>query len=292
MRMAKLADYVRLARAKHYVKNLLAFAALACSGTMLDGGLRDAAIGFCAFCCASSAIYVINDIRDREKDRNHPAKKSRPVASGRITVRAAAVEAVLFLAAAFAADALAGSGPAGSAELGLYLALNLAYSFGLKDVPLADVAILASGFLLRVMYGAAVAGIEASDWLYLTVAMFAFFFALGKRRNELARTGGTGETRRVLRSYPLAFLDKSMYMCLTLGIAFYSLWCMDGGTAEHYGGTDLVFTVPLVLLICLRYAMDVEGDSDGDPVEVLLHDRVLLALCAAYGIMMLAILYL
>lgn len=172
----------------------------------------------------------------------------------------------------------------------LYLGLNLAYSFGLKDIPLVDITILTAGFLIRVLYGAVVTGITISDWLWLTVVAISFYFSLGKRRNELQRIGG-GETRAVLAFYTPNFLDKAMYMCLGLANTFYALWCMDARTTQLYGGVSLILTVPIVLLITLRYSMDVEGDSDGDPVEVLLHDKILLVLCGVYLAAMFVILY-
>lgn len=104
-------------------------------------------------------------------------------------------------------------------------------------------------------------GIAVSDWLYLTVISVAFYCALGKRRNELKRTGSG--TRTVLKNYSPEFHDKNMYMCLALANVFYALWSTDGSTAELYGGKHMVFTVPIVLLITMKYSMDVEGDSDG-----------------------------
>lgn len=173
----------------------------------------------------------------------------------------------------------------------LYLVLNLAYSFGLKNVPIVDVTILVAGFLIRILYGALVTEIAISNWLYLTVIALAFYFAFGKRRNELKQVGG-GETRRVLKAYPVDFLDKNMGMCLTLANVFYALWSMDEKTVSLYNNRYLVFTVPIVLLITMKYSLDIEGESDGDPVEVLLHDKVLLLLCVVYLAVMFMILYL
>lgn len=287
--MGKIKDYVRLMRVHHYIKNLLLFAALVCSRQFFRWEkLLTALTGFGAFCAASSAIYIINDIRDQEKDRQHPAKRNRPIASGRVPVKKARVLAAVLLAAAVLCNAYSFH-TTSSLLLALYLALNLAYSFGLKNVPLVDVAILVSGFLLRVIYGAVITEISISNWLYLTVIALAFYFSLGKRRNELKREGGG--TRKVLEYYTITFLDKNMYLCLALAVTFYALWCMDGGTVSRYGG-GMIFTVPVVLLITLKYNMDVEGDSDGDPVEVLLRDKALLVLCAVYFSVMFAVLYL
>jgi hypothetical protein len=130
-----------------------------------------------------------------------------------------------------------------------------------------------------------VCSIEVSGWLYLTVISVSFYFSLGKRRNELVRQGD-GQTRQVLKYYTKAFLDKNMYMFLGLANVFYALWAMENENKS------VIWTVPLVLLICMRYSLDIEGDSDGDPVEVLVHDKVLIALCLVLGAAMMAILYL
>jgi 4-hydroxybenzoate polyprenyltransferase len=166
----------------------------------------------------------------------------------------------------------------------------------LKNVPLVDVCILVAGFLIRIIYGALITEIEVSNWLYLTVISISFYFALGKRRNELKKMGD-GDTRKVLQFYPESFLDKNMYMCLALANVFYALWSMDAGTVASYGSNRLIFTVPIVLPITMKYSLDIEVASDGgvasdgDPVEVLIHDKPLILLCFFYFFAMFQILY-
>ncbi len=283
--------YIKEMRVHHYIKNLLVLVPLACSGQLFDlNKLLACAIGFVAFCAISSVIYTINDIRDKEKDRLHPTKRDRPIASGAVSVKQAwTLACALLLVAVFCNSRV--FYPVSSMLLLLYLCMNLAYSFGMKSVPVLDVTILVAGFLVRVLYGACITEITVSNWLYMTVIALAFYFALGKRRNELKRVSG-GETRNVLKRYPVSFLDKNMYMCLGLANAFYALWSMDEETTAHYHSNYLIFTVPIVLLITMKYSLDVEGESDGDPVEVLLHDKVLLVLCLLYFFVMFAILYL
>lgn len=284
-------DYLKLMRVHHYIKNLLVFAVLVCSGQLFDPGkLSVGAAAFAVFCMVSSAVYIINDICDREKDRRHPTKCNRPIAAGRVSVRGAAILAGVLLGVAGVFSAIAFR-LVPTLLLALYIVLNLAYSFGLKNIPILDISILVSGFLIRILFGSFVTGISISNWLYLTVIVFSFYLALGKRRNELRRISD-GETRNVLKSYPESFLDKSMVMCLTLTNVFYALWSMDEQTKALYNNDYLVFTVPIVLLITLKYSMSVEGDSDGDPVEVLLHDKILLVLCMMYLAVMFLILYL
>lgn len=283
-------NIIKLMRPKHYIKNGLVFAALACSGRLFEKDRFLAGVaGFAAFSLISSVVYIVNDIRDWEKDAKHPTKRNRPIASGAVSVPEAWIMVAVLLIAALGCNAAAFH-VSSTLLLLLYLGLNLAYSFGLKNVPLVDVAILTAGFLIRLLYGAVITGIAVSDWLWLTVIVISVYFSLGKRRNELQRISG-GETRAVLAFYTPNFLDKAMYMCLGLANTFYALWCMDARTTQMYGGVSLIRTVPIVLLITLRYSMDVEGDSDGDPVEVLLHDKILLLLCGAYLAAMFVILY-
>lgn len=288
--MENIQKYVALMRVHHYTKNLLIFAALACSGQLFDvDKLVSAFVGFIAFCMISSVAYIINDIRDRDKDRLHPTKCKRFIASDKITPKSAVIFAVVLFIISFSCNILVYH-VVSSILLILYLILNFAYSFGLKNVPLVDVSILAAGFLIRMIYGAIITEVAISNWLYLTVIVLAFYFSLGKRRNELIRVDSRGDIRRSLRYYSVNFLDKNMYMFLALANVFYALWCLDDNTSMRYGGS-LIFTIPIVFLIMMKYSMDVEGESDGDPVEVLLHDRILLFLCLVFLLVMFAILY-
>ena len=283
--------YLKLMRVHHYIKNLLVFAALACSGQIFDPEKLAVGLeGFLAFCMVSSVVYIINDIRDRERDRLHPTKCHRPIAAGTVTVRNAWILAAVLACAALVFHGLTGHWAAGLLLL-LYLGLNLCYSFGLKNIPLVDVTILVAGFLIRMLYGALITDVVISNWLYLTVFSMGLYFAFGKRRNEL-RNLSSGNTRKVLKDYSLNFLDKSMYMCLTLANLFYTLWTMDEATIAFYNTRYLTLTSPIVLLISLKYSIDIEGDSDGDPVEVLLHDKVLLGLVIPYLLLMFWFLYL
>ena len=283
--------YIKLMRVHHYIKNFLVFAALICSGQLFQfDKLFSGLTGFLAFCMVSSVVYIINDIRDRDKDRKHPTKCKRPIAAGTVSVKGACILAAVLLAIAIVCNCITFH-IVSTSLLALYLVLNLAYSFGLKNIPIVDITILVSGFLIRILYGAVITQITISNWLYLTVIAISFYFALGKRRNELKHIS-SGETRQVLKAYPVSFLDKSMSMCLTLANTFYALWSMDEKTIATYNSNYLIFTVPIVLLITMKYSMAVEGESDGDPVEVLLHDKILLTLCVLYVTVMFMILYL
>ena len=278
-------------RISHYIKNLLVFAALACSGQFFDfKKLSSAILAFLSVCMVSSAVYIFNDIRDKDKDRKHPTKCKRPIAAGKVSTKGAYILAFSLLIIGFVFNYLTFNITA-SLLLLVYLVINLAYSLGLKNIPILDITILVAGFLIRIIYGALVTGITISNWLYLTVIALSFYFALGKRRNEI-KQNADGETRRVLKAYPINFLDKNMGMCLTLANVFYALWSMDEKTISFYNNQYLIFTVPIVLLITMKYSLNIEGNSDGDPVEVLLHDKILLLLCVLYLSVMFAILYL
>ena len=282
--------YLKLARPHHWVKNVIVLFPLIFSGQLLQAHrLLDGLWAFLAFSLLASAVYCINDIRDREKDRAHPTKCRRPVAAGTVSVRGASVFCGILLVLAAGCGVLsAGGNLLAWLWLVLYFVLNLGYSMGLKNLPLIDVAILAAGFLLRLLYGGAAAQIELSKWLCLTVTAMSFFLGLGKRRGELV-SGGKG--RKVLAYYSEQFLGYNMYMCLALAVMFYALWAVDEMTVARAGGEARIWTVPLVILCCMRYSLDVEGNSDGDPVEVLLKDRLLLVLGLILAIVILAIIY-
>lgn len=284
-------NYFKLMRVHHYIKNILVFAALACSGQLFNTDkLIMGIFAFISFCMISSVVYIINDILDRDKDKNHPIKKMRPIASEVISVKNAICFAVLLLVIAIIFNSFCFN-VFSSLLLALYLILNIAYSLGLKNIPIIDISILVSGFLIRIMYGALITDITISAWLYLTVLAFSFYFALGKRRNELKYIKN-GKTRKVLKSYSIDFLDKNMGMCLTLGNVFYALWSLEDKTKLLYDNNYLFCTVPIVLLISMKYSFNIESESDGDPIEVLLHDKILLILCILYLLIMFLILYL
>lgn len=281
--------YLKEMRVHHYIKNLLVFVPLACSGQFFNPDkLTSSVYAFLSFCFISSAIYYINDIRDIEKDRNHPTKCNRPIAAGKISIKSAIVFTIFLIMLAATFNALCFNSYSSLLIL-LYFAINLGYSFGLKNIPLLDIAILVAGFLIRALYGSIVTEIHISNWLYLVIISVAFYLGLGKRRNELTKHGD--DTRKVIKKYPFAFLDNNMHICMALTFVFYALWTVDEKTIAVYHNNGLIWTVPVVMLIFMKYSLTVEGNSDGDPVEVLIHDKVLVGLCVIYLIIMFALLY-
>jgi decaprenyl-phosphate phosphoribosyltransferase len=172
----------------------------------------------------------------------------------------------------------------------LYMVLNIAYSWGLKNIPIVDVTILASGYIIRVLFGSMIIGVNISVWLYLMITLGAYYMGLGKRRNEI--TGNETETRAVMKFYSHNFLDKNMYVCQALCVVFYALWSIDSVTIERFHTSAFVYTIPVILIIFLKYSLNIETDTDGDPTSVLLGDKVLLSLCGAYIICAFCIIYL
>lgn len=275
-------DYVKLLRVKHYIKNLLIFIPMFFGGVIFEKErLIKASLGFVCFSLISSAIYILNDYRDIEKDRKHPTKKNRPLASGRVKPKNAIIIMVMLVAIAMVISIKLKT-IEGACCLLLYFVLNVAYSLGLKNKPIIDVVILASGFVMRVMYGGYITGVEISQWLYLVVTTGSLYMGLGKRRNELkAQT----DTREVLKYYNESFLDKNMYVCLALANVFYALWTID--MKSPY----IRWTVPVFIVMLMRYSLDTEGDSEGDPVEVILKDKVLISIILVYAVCIFTLLY-
>jgi 4-hydroxybenzoate polyprenyltransferase len=279
--------YLKLMRVKHYLKNVLVALPVIFAGVALHPtNILKTLIAFITFSLTSSIIYIINDIRDVEKDRKHPVKKKRPIASGEVSIKAAVILAILLFVATIAilyfSNLLFNYGVI---VLLVYFVLNLGYSFGLKDIPLVDITILASGFVLRALYGGLLLNIDLSNWLFLTVLSGSFYMALGKRRNELIKLEGK-ETRKVLKYYTKEFLDKNMYMFLSLSIVFYSLWSTLGVDNRFFK-----FSSILVILILMKYSLNVEQDSLGDPIEVILGDKILIILAFIYAAYCFAVLY-
>jgi decaprenyl-phosphate phosphoribosyltransferase len=279
--------YIQLLRPKHYLKNVLVFLPLVFGGLLLNGqDLAKSVLAFVSFSLVASSVYIINDLKDRQLDALHPVKKLRPLASGTVGKPAAIALAVALLMIAGSIQYFAGLSVLSAGLLAFYVLINLLYSFGLKNIPIVDVAILALGFVLRVYYGGEAVGIGISKWLYLSVLAFSFFVSLGKRRNEI-RANGT-KTRVVNQFYNHSFLDKNMYVCLSLTILYYSLWAIDP-LQKH----KLIFwTVPVVIVIVMAYSLAVESaQSDGDPVNLVLKNKPLLALIGFYGILMIILVY-
>lgn len=282
--------YLKLFRCSHYLKNMLIFLPLFFSDNLFNvKNLIWLGYMIIPFCLVSSVIYIINDIKDVEKDKMHPQKSKRPIASGTISIYMAKKAVyilvslmILTLGVVSWIDYLLPQVPF---LLFIYFIINFGYSSGLKNVPILDVFILAAGYLIRVFYGAVVIEVEVSPWLYLTVLTGALYLGMGKRRNEIRNVNGVC-TRKVLQKYNYEFLDKNMHICEGLAISFYALWAIQ---TDYYG---MVWTVPYIIFIFMKYSLDIENEeSGGDPMRVILGDSLLVLLTLVYALTVFLIIY-
>lgn len=286
--------YLKLIRVKHWVKNFLILLPLIFSGNLLVPKYYFSIfLGFTSFSFIASIVYILNDIQDIEKDRLHPKKKERPLAKGIISIKNAyIIMAIMFMTSVGIVFFLSTKMNVLYISLVLvgYLITNILYSKWLKNIAIIDVVILVSGFLLRVLYGSLLTKIPISNWLYLMIIFSAFYLGFGKRRNEFNRHKEEN-TRKVLEKYNHEFLDKNMYLCAALSIMCYSLWCLDQNTILRTGSNLLVWSIPLLMIVFFRYSLNIEGDSDGDPTDVILGDKMLLAMIFVYASYMFITLY-
>ncbi|MBP2475389.1 decaprenyl-phosphate phosphoribosyltransferase [Crossiella equi] len=269
----RLRGLVRALRPRQWVKNVLVLAAPFASGTITDPRvLGSAGLAFLAFCLAGSAIYLVNDVRDVEADRAHPVKCHRPIAAGLVTPRTALTAAALLLVGALATATQASLDL--TAVVGVYLAVQLAYCFGLKHQPVIDLCIVASGFLLRAIAGGAAAGIVLSQWFLLAAAFGSLFMVAGKRYAELRYTERTGaQIRRALDRYSTSYLRFVWGTSATVLIMTYGLWAFEIRSDTHTVWAVLSM-VPFVMAV-LRYAVDVDGGNAGAPEDLILSDHPL-----------------
>lgn len=282
----KIKDYFKLIRVKHYIKNILVLLPIFFAGEIFNTSLyKNVILGFICFSLLSSIIYIINDIHDINDDKKHPIKKNRPLASGRVSICEAIFMIVFMLISLVIINVFFLNCNFSYLYLVLYFVLNILYSYKLKNTPIIDIAILSLGFLIRVLYGGTILYIPISNWLFLTILCGALFMSMGKRRNELLKNGNT--SRKVLEFYSTDFLNKNMYMFLSMTLVFFSLWVLEQNVSY------LVWGIPLVFVICLRYSLDIENSkSFGDPVDVILSDKVLILLVFLLAIVMSVLLYL
>ena len=275
--------YIQLIRVKHWIKNFLIFIPMICSGTLTFENVISCIGAFFVFSFASSFIYIINDINDIEKDKLHPRKKNRPLPSGKIKKSTAIYIAVLMIILAITINTIINNNLLNTSLYFLlgYIIINICYSMGLKHVAIIDIVLLASGFVIRVYYGASIINIDVSSWLFLTIMSASLFLGLGKRKKELMHNK---ESRKVLQEYNEDFLDKFQYLSLCLTIVFYSLWSIEQSNKFMY------LTIPLLIIIFMKYSLNIEKNDEGDPTTILYQDKLLMLLCLLYGIIMLMIL--
>jgi 4-hydroxybenzoate polyprenyltransferase len=278
-------------RPRQWVKNLFVFAALIFGQKVATPATAPALEAFAIFCALSGAVYLFNDVADREKDRRHPQKRHRPVASGRLSAGAAvAVGAVL----------VAGSlGLALTLSVGFwltalaYVVLLTAYSVWLKHLVIVDVLVVAGGFVLRAVAGGVAIDVEVSGWLLICTVLIALFLALGKRRHEYLALGGEAAAHRpILAEYSAGLLDQMIAVVTASTVTAYALYTMSPETVAKFHTHLLPLTLPFVLYGIFRYLyLLYRKELGGNPSELFLNDRALLVNTLAWIVAVLVIIY-
>ena len=295
-----LAALCEAARPAHWIKNLFVVAPLLFSQRFTEGICWWlGALAAAAFCLLSSGTYLINDVCDRRRDRAHPDKCRRPVASGRLSAPAAGAGGAVLLAGGLAVAAVAALlTPAGlwagadGAPLGgwgvvvwaaCYAALSLIYSLWLRSRPIADVILVALGFVLRAMAGAAAIAVPISPWLVVCTFTLCLFIALTKRRAEADDLGGQAgaAVRRTHIVYSRDNLDMMLAVSASMAMLTYALYCVAPATVARFGSAHLIWTLPIVVYGLFRFNL-ISRSCGGDPVRVLLRDKAMWLVIVAY----------
>lgn len=265
------------ARPRQWIKNLLVLAVPAAAGALDEAAVvGDTALALVAFCLASAGTYLLNDVADRDADRLHPIKRSRPVAAGELGVPTAAAAGVAALLLGLAVAALADV--ALVAVVAAYAALTTAYSRGLKHVAIFDIAAVASGFFLRAVAGGVASDLFISKWFLILSGGGSLFLVTAKRYAELRRDGGTA--RRVLSEYSEDYLRAMLATTAGVVVVAYCIWCFEERAGTAPSPLTTASAVPFVLGI-MRYGLLVDQGHGEEPEVLLLSDRTLLALAAA-----------
>lgn len=288
---AVLLSLFKAMRPKQWTKNVVVFAPLVFDGKLFDPTLLlKTSLAFALFCLISSTVYLINDLADIEKDRQHPTKRHRPLASGALSPRVAMAAAALFVLVSLPLALWLDGGF--SVILLTYLLLNIGYSFYLKNLVIIDVLTVAAGFVLRVAGGVAVVDVARfSPWLYLCISLGALFLGFGKRRHELLLLEGDAEAHRaILAEYTLPFLDQLIALVTSTLVIAYSLYTFSAPNLPS--NHTMMLTIPFVLYGLFRYLylIHVKGEG-GAPDELVFRDRPLLLTGILWTLAVIAVLY-
>ncbi len=279
-------------RPYQWTKNLIVFAALVFSKHLFETGpLAKASLAFALFCGLSGAVYLVNDVADVERDRLHPRKRLRPIASGALRPSVALAAAGLLLAAGLAASLSLGKGFTLAAAA--YVGLNLFYSLKLKNVVILDVLAISLGFVLRAVAGGLAISVQISEWLLICTILLALFLALAKRRHELTSLSqGATEHREILSEYNPYLLDQMISVVTASCVTAYAFYTTAEETRAKFQTDRLTWTMPFVLYGIFRYLYLVHHkEQGGSPAEMLLADRPLLIAVALWAAAAVVILY-
>ena len=280
-------------RPAQWVKNGFVFAALIFSRSLLNGHrVYLVTLAALVFCGLAGAVYLLNDVLDAAEDREHPVKRQRPVASGRLRIHTALASSILL-----GSGALVGAWLLDRqffTAIALYGVLNAVYSLFLKHVMLLDVFVIAAGFVLRVVGGGLVIHVEISPWLIVCTTLLALFLALTKRRQELVLLGSNAANHRAsLAHYSPYFLDQLIGIVTASTVMSYSLYTLSADVTAKFPGKRLELTIPFVLFGIFRYLYLVHQVSEGgNPTRLLLTDRVLLSIVVLWAVAVVLIIYL
>ena len=279
-------------RPEQWTKNLLVLAGVVFGGRLLEPAAVGTALSaFAIFCALAGAIYLFNDVADREADQNHPLKRERPIASGQLAVSTAVTAGVVLgaagIAAAFAVNTQLGLVAA------MYLAALVLYSFALKHVVIVDVLVIAGGFVLRAIAGAVAVDVPIGHWLLICTTLLALFLALSKRRHELTLLAeGATDHRRILEEYSPYLLDQMIGVVTSSTLIAYTMYATSADTAARLGTAKLGLTIPFVLYGIFRYLYLVhQKRGGGSPAAMLLTDRPLLGCVALWAASVIALMY-
>ena len=283
---------VRSLRPQQWTKNLFVFAGLLFSGHLLDRAAWPPALAaFLIFCGLSGAVYLVNDVLDRDADAQHPIKRDRPIASGALST-GVALGAAFVLAVVCVAGATAINGQLTMAAVG-YVVLLALYSAALKHYVIIDVLTLAAGFVLRAVAGAVAIGVPISHWLLVCTTLLALFIGLSKRRHELTLLNdGAAGHRPILQEYSPYLLDQMISVVTAATLVAYSVYTISSETAGRLGSDRLGLTIPFVLYGIFRYLYLVhQRNEGGSPSELLLTDRPLLVCVALWVAAVVLVIY-
>jgi 4-hydroxybenzoate polyprenyltransferase len=287
---ASVRDRIKLMRPSHWLKNAFVFAPLVYSKTLLQiDHIVPAVFAFFAFCFVSSSVYIMNDIADRKADAEHPKKRHRPIASGRVSVRAAVIQMLLVIGVAVAFILMLPW--KAMVFIVVYAVLNFGYSFGLKHVVLIDIFIIAAGFMLRVLTGGYAIEVAVSSWLIICTLFLSLFLGVAKRRSEINNLK-RGESRKVLDDYTPELVRLIMNVSVAGSIMSYALYTISDHVIEYFHTDRLIYTVPIVMYGIFRYLyLDEKQQTAENPVSVVARDPSLIATGVVWALTSIAIIY-
>lgn len=267
-------DIIHLIRPKDWAKNLFLFVPLFFAGRLFEmEAIKELFLGFLCFCAIASSVYIINDYRDMEFDKLHPEKSKRPLASGKVSKTSAVILALLLIIAGFTGAWLIRD--KFMFVLAIYFLLNLAYSFGLKNLPIVDIVIIAIGFVLRIKAGAVIAKVGLTEWLTIMVFLLALFMALAKRRDDVLLKNESGmDMRKAVKGYNLQFINVGISLISSIIIVSYIMYTMSTEVQERIGTYRIYYTALFVIMGLFRYLQLIYvNEQSQSPTKILYKDR-------------------